>query len=76
MRSALCAMFIPLNVYPVESIAIPLGPAMLNVRLSNRGVSISLWHISLGPGTIYMRWDEVLKMKAERNFNADEIICL
>jgi len=29
-----------------------------------------------GNGISPMRWDEVLKMKASKNFNADEIICL
>ena len=29
-----------------------------------------------GTGISPMRWDEVLKIKASRNFNEDEIICL
>ena len=29
-----------------------------------------------GNGISPMRWDEMIKMKASRDFNADEIVCL
>ncbi len=50
--------------------------AARNIRKGESFTEENLTVKRSGTGISPMRWDEVLKIKASRNFNEDEIICL
>ena len=73
------AIHIAVGVFHGADTFLTNDPALRKVRDIRKGEAFTEENLTVkrpGTGISPMRWDEVLKMKASRNLNADEIIFL